>query len=159
MFKFKIFDHAKKKGIKSCLFRHFSKGNTNIRPNGHANEHEVPRQNTREIRTIHASMHIHRKFAGYLLFRLQLRLANRQENSSLQTNSLATMTIKINLDSNIKDIVSEFLQRNQIAHCFDCFDPTNERMALICYCSTLKDIIYVSYLGLLYGGLKINDLM
>lgn len=68
------------------------------------------------------------------------------------------MTIKLNIDTNVKDIISEYLERYQIAHCYDCFDPANERATLICYCSTIMDVIYVSYLALFYGGLKINDL-
>ena len=69
------------------------------------------------------------------------------------------MTIKLNIDTNVKDIISEYLERYQIAHCYDCFDPANERATLICYCSTIMDVIYVSYLALFYGGLKINDLI
>lgn len=69
------------------------------------------------------------------------------------------MTIKLNIDSNIKDVASKFLQRYQIAHCYDNFDPTNERMSLICYCSTFMDVVHVGYFDLIYGGLKINDLI
>jgi hypothetical protein len=73
--------------------------------------------------------------------------------------SYTPMTIKLNIDTNVKDIISEYLERYQIAHCYDCFDPANERATLICYCSTIMDVIYVSYLALFYGGLKINDLV
>ena len=69
------------------------------------------------------------------------------------------MTIKLNLDTNVKDIVSNYLCRHSVAHCYDHFDPKNERMTLICYCSTLFDAIYIIYLALLYDGLKINDLL
>lgn len=69
------------------------------------------------------------------------------------------MTIKLNIDTNIQNVASEYLIRYNIKHTWDNFDPTNQRVTLICYCFSLLDSMYILYLALAYDGLKINDLI